>query len=323
MIEISAIIPVYNGEKYLNRCIDSILNQIFNNWEIILVDDGSTDMSGIICDKYAKNDERIKVVHKINGGVSSARNVGIDNANGKYITFIDCDDWVEKDFFEKAINFIKEKNIDVLVTGYILEDKGICKNIFKGKKEEILVNEDIKKEFFLQDKFSWVVYDKFFKKEIIKQYKFNTNLKIGEDMLFFWEILKKINKIGFLPLYKYHYDISASSTMTSAFSLKWFHGLKVKKNIYNEVKYSSEKIKLFAKILCIVDMTIIAKKAILIKNGYSKKRLIKCIQKILRKNIYMIVLYPFSNIISFRQRLGILFFCLPYKLCILLKKYLK
>ena len=107
-MNISVIIPVYNGEKYIKRCIESIKKQTFYNWEVILVDDGSKDKTGEICDKYAGEDIRIKVIHKSNEGVSIARNVGINNATGDYITFIDSDDWIDSDFFFKSSKFFRK-----------------------------------------------------------------------------------------------------------------------------------------------------------------------------------------------------------------------
>ena len=110
---ISVIIPIYNVEKFLSFCIDSIVNQTYKNLEIILVDDGSTDNSGKICDEYALKDNRIKVMHKQNGGVSSARNVGLNIAKGKYIGFVDSDDYVENDMFEILHNLIIKNNVDI------------------------------------------------------------------------------------------------------------------------------------------------------------------------------------------------------------------
>ena len=95
---ISVIVPVYNVEKYLNRCVESIMNQTYKNLQIILIDDGSNDRSGKICDEYAEKDKRIEVIHKENAGVSAARNKGLDKAKGEWITFVDADDWIEKTF---------------------------------------------------------------------------------------------------------------------------------------------------------------------------------------------------------------------------------
>ena len=115
---ISIIVPVYNAEVYLRKCIDSILAQSYPKLEIILVDDGSSDLSGIICDEYAKKDNRIIVIHKKNGGASSARNSGLDAANGEYIAFVDSDDTINADMYEKMLNKIIEKDADICICGF-------------------------------------------------------------------------------------------------------------------------------------------------------------------------------------------------------------
>ena len=116
--KISVIVPVYNVEQYLPRCIDSILNQTFTDFELLLIDDGSTDGSGAICDEYARKDSRIRVFHKENGGVSSARNLGLYNAKGKYIAFIDADDWVESRSLPAFVKALEKCESDVVLTHY-------------------------------------------------------------------------------------------------------------------------------------------------------------------------------------------------------------
>ena len=115
---ISVIIPVYNAEKFLNKCLDSVIGQTYKNLEIILVDDGSQDDSGKICDEYAQKDNRIKVIHKENGGDSSARNTGLKMATGKYITTIDSDDWIELNAYEDMLKVLLEKNVDIVRCGF-------------------------------------------------------------------------------------------------------------------------------------------------------------------------------------------------------------
>ena len=115
---ISVVVPVYNVEKYIDKCINSIINQTYKNLEIILVDDGSPDNCGNICDEYAKKDNRIIVIHKENGGVSSARNIGIKNAKGKWITFVDSDDWIENDYVEKLSKIGIQNKAEVVLCGY-------------------------------------------------------------------------------------------------------------------------------------------------------------------------------------------------------------
>ena len=109
---ISVIVPVYNTEKYLDRCIQSVLAQTYTNWELLLIDDGSTDSSGTICDQYAAEDNRIRVFHKENGGVSSARNLGLDNAKGEWITFVDSDDWVEPSMLKELLAIALDNDAD-------------------------------------------------------------------------------------------------------------------------------------------------------------------------------------------------------------------
>lgn len=115
---ISVVVPIYNVENYIKKCVDSILSQTYKNLEIILVDDGSPDNCPQICDEYAQKDSRIKVIHKENGGVSSARNIGMENARGKWIAFIDADDWIEEKYFEKMLDRVKTNDADIVLCGY-------------------------------------------------------------------------------------------------------------------------------------------------------------------------------------------------------------
>ena len=118
MTLVSVIIPVYNVEKYMRRCIDSIINQTYTNLEIILVDDGASDRSGKICDEYAQMDHRIKVLHKENGGLASARNAGIQIATGEYISYVDSDDWVETEFIEVLLKGCQDNNAKMSICRY-------------------------------------------------------------------------------------------------------------------------------------------------------------------------------------------------------------
>ena len=121
--KISVIAPVYNAEKYLHRCVDSILAQTFKNFELLLIDDGSKDWSGAICDEYVQKDERVKVWHKENGGVSSARNVGLDKARGEWVTFVDSDDWVCEDWLSTFVDNLEETDAVVSEFNFVTSDK--------------------------------------------------------------------------------------------------------------------------------------------------------------------------------------------------------
>ena len=117
---ISIIVPIYNVEKYLSRCINSVLSQTFPDFELLLIDDGSTDKSGYICDGYAQKDSRIKVFHIENGGVSAARNYGLDNARGEWITFVDADDWIDKDMYYKLYNEAILSEADIVICDFYI-----------------------------------------------------------------------------------------------------------------------------------------------------------------------------------------------------------
>ena len=122
---VSIIVPVYNTEKFLHRCIDSILTQTYTDFELLLIDDGSKDSSGTICDEYAAKDVRVRVFHKENGGVSSARNMGLDNARGEWITFVDSDDWIDDNYLEALYGACIVSGSDIVFCGFRVVDKKI------------------------------------------------------------------------------------------------------------------------------------------------------------------------------------------------------
>ncbi|MCH3993389.1 MAG: glycosyltransferase family 2 protein [Prevotella sp.] len=175
---ISIIIPVYNTEKYLRHCLDSVLAQTYKDFECILVDDGSTDDSGKICDEYMFKDERLKVFHKKNGGASSARNVGLDNAEGKYITFCDADDYVESNWLSVFMSNIKDYDI-VISSISQNQDSIITKRIFPYNIHEI----DLTWAILRLEGAPGFLWNKCFKNDIIRKnhLRFNENYKIWED----------------------------------------------------------------------------------------------------------------------------------------------
>lgn len=197
-MQYSVVVPIYNREKCINECVDSILNQTEKDFELILVDDGSTDNTPKICDDYKQIDNRIVVVHKKNGGVSTARNAGIDIAQGKYIVFVDSDDYVEDNYLQTLNNC----GSDFIISGVIFE-----KSKEKMKISDKTLNVD---EFqiieFLKDFYSLVPYAKRFDKNIIMKYniRFHNSLKYGEDSLFCAEYIKHCSFFTYVNKYTYH-----------------------------------------------------------------------------------------------------------------------
>lgn len=217
MPNISVIVPVYNAENSLRRCVDSILSQTYDNFELLLIDDGSKDRSSDICDEYAKKDSRIKVFHKINEGVSSARNVGISASSGLYLIFVDSDDWIDSDFIS---TIMKYKGIDLISVSSIFHgDKGIT--IHRND------NSSFKGEFAFYDLLKRGInidcmrapWGKAFKHDIIKKYdlKFDETLRSCEDTLFILYYCLKCNTISILsePLYNYEFSsINVSNSLS-------------------------------------------------------------------------------------------------------------
>ena len=192
---ISIIVPVYGIEKYLAECVDSILSQTYENLEVILVDDESPDNCPKICDEWAKKDSRIKVIHKENGGVSSARNIGLDNATGEYIAFVDSDDFLDLDYYEKMFEDVDFSNVDLVVSNTRkVRDDNMKEGAFFNK-ETININNQKELCEFAKQGFLFQLWNKIYKKNLIKQ-KFDESVVIGEDKIFNLNYLEQIeNKV--------------------------------------------------------------------------------------------------------------------------------
>ena len=163
--ELSIIVPVYNTAQYLPQCIESILKQSFKNWELILIDDGSTDGSAEICEEWAQKDARIKVIHKVNSGQADSRNQALEICQGAYIGFVDSDDWIEESMYEVLMNDLKTTNSDIAICNHYDESKNktLCKNV--SDKRYILKNQEIQ-EFVIKDKIKSYIWQMLFKREL-------------------------------------------------------------------------------------------------------------------------------------------------------------
>lgn len=205
--QISVIVPVYKAEKYLHRCIDSILAQTFTDFELILVNDGSPDNCGAICDEYAQKDKRIKVIHKDNGGVSSARNAGLDIARGNIICFVDSDDWVENKFLDSFCR----KDADIVVQAYyqnIIDDTTNEEYYMSIEDKKFECVDEFLKTLYMTDNFGYL-HTKALKKEIIDKYnlRLNCNYKFREDLEFVLRYISKCKTFATINKAAYHYII--------------------------------------------------------------------------------------------------------------------
>lgn len=210
--KISVIVPVYNAGKWLQRCIDSILAQTFTDFELLLIDDGSTDNSGAICDEYAEQDSRIRVFHKPNGGVSSARNLGLDNARGEWITFVDSDDWIISAYLSSLLG---DEEVDFAMLNY--QAVG-WKGWINKEYENRVYSENELPQFFVSHLISCnTPWAKVFKCSIIKKnyIRFDEALSYGEDTLFVIDYLMHVEKVRIINNKYYYYNCENLNSLSN------------------------------------------------------------------------------------------------------------
>ena len=234
-IAVSFIVPIYNAEQYLTQCVDSILSQTYPNFEILLIDDGSTDSSGDICDEYAKKDNRVRVFHKENGGVSSARNLGLNKAQGKWISFADSDDWLNQNYLSTLLEDVSIADLTYFGCSLFYPDNNITvympAKFYSHNREEIekcLAHLKMNQQLFEYFGYTW---NKLFRKSIIDDYNlsFVENLTLREDELFTLSYARYISSIRVKSVSLYNYRI-LSTGLT--------HQLKSKKEYLFLIEHS-------------------------------------------------------------------------------------
>lgn len=235
-MKVSVIIPVYNAEKYILKCIESILNQTNSDLELILVDDGSPDNSGAICDEYATKDNRVKVFHQKNGGVCSARNKGLSMANGEYVSFVDSDDYLEYNALEVLYNDIITYNADVSCALMVGDSNHGASNLKNGEYE-VWSGSDAVKESLLDNRFTYSSCAKLYKRALLDDVRFEEGKKIHEDSFFNFSVFLRKPTVVVRNIGIYNYVNNSESASHAEFSEKFFDVLYFadkKKELANE-----------------------------------------------------------------------------------------
>lgn len=248
---ISVIVPVYNVQDYLARCLDSILAQTYQNLEIILVNDGSKDNSGAICDEYAARDDRIQVIHKENGGLSTARNAGLDLAAGEYLSFIDSDDWIASDAYEHLMNLVERYQVQLVSGGNydVYGDSGKMKLGLCPEKEEVITAEEFVGRIFLWQGCDSSVCDKLFHRDLFVTFRFPVG-KVSEDVALTYKIVLGAECVAMSerPFY-YYYHRTGSISRTAEITEQSFHFSQHTQAIYAYIRQNHPAIESQARYL--------------------------------------------------------------------------
>ncbi len=247
MPTVSIIVPVYNAQDYLHKCLDALLSQSYEDFEIILVNDGSKDKSGSICDKYAAKDNRIKVIHKENGGVSTARNCGLDHATGKYIMFCDSDDYIMQDFSAPLVA-LAQNDVDCLVLAGITTIKDnqntkdlLCPQYAEGDTPtmsniefcDLYVKLNLESSFTLMN----MPYNKLFSRKVIEEnnIRFDTSIHYNEDFIFNLQYLDKVSRVKIYNKSIYNYYLDAPGSLCKRYFADIIHMFRVKEDVLKAV----------------------------------------------------------------------------------------
>jgi glycosyltransferase involved in cell wall biosynthesis len=234
-VRLSIIVPVYNTEKYINKCIDSILNQTFEDFEIILVDDGSPDKCGEICDQYAKQDMRVKVIHKKNGGLADARNAGIEIAKGDFIGFVDSDDYIKKDMYSEMLAAIGEYKVKIVTCGRFDVSNGVTTEAFVINKPIKMTAEEAIGNILTWNGLDSSCCDKIFEKSLFQEIRFPLG-RVNEDIFIMYRLIDKAKTIVHIGSPKYYYVHRENSITTNSFSVKKLDFPIVTSEILNYMK---------------------------------------------------------------------------------------
>jgi len=307
MKKISVIIPVYNTEEYLERCINSVLNQEFQDLEIILVNDGSTDSSAEICNSYACKYNKISVFHKANGGSSEARNMGIENATGEYITFVDSDDYIKPDMYKKLYNNAKIYNSDI--TGY------------DEKVNRIIIHtEDLLMRYFLKGEVS--VCKRIFSIKLFDDFRFKTGVT-SEDVLASYQLFSKAKKYLEIPGDYYIIETGNISVSRSKFRKSDLAAIELTEIVANMCRLENEKYYKYARLHVYKAIFNIVNKSIIYGfESYEDEVYMMTnknkFRKVLLKNLFSILATKYFSI---RDKVQILTLTCSYNLFVRLKSY--
>ena len=315
--KVSIVVPIYNVEKYINRCIDSILNQTYKNLQIILVDDGSEDNCGDIIDEYAKSDSRIEIIHKQNGGLSDARNFGVERITGDFTLFVDSDDWLETNMIETMMNNMNKYNADIVQAAfyYAYDEYLLYDNRYYSETNEpvVLNNDKLMHELVINERVKNFAWGKLYKTSIIKDIPFKKGV-LFEDVFWAHHVMAKVNKYVIIhnPLYYYLQREDSIVSNYSVRNLDILNGLKERHKFIEEnyKQFINESYKLILRTSLIhYNLLLVNRdkdkngenrkviKKYIYKNYKSLKASINKSDKDLKRQLFLFKIYPRLNVL--------------------------
>lgn len=300
MPKISIIVPVYNCEKYISNCINSILEQSFKDFELILVDDGSSDRSFEICESFAKKDNRVRAIHQPNSGVSRARNRGLDEAKGEYIGFVDGDDCVDKEMYERLYKNLADNNADISICGivnYFVKKDGTTEKVRQSPVDGfwIFSGEQALKEALQSRLYSVNPVNKLFKRELFDKLRYPEG-KISEDAFLIPVVISKAGKVVYDSKPMYYYLRRENSITTSNFSDSGWDVVEAYKNHLNMVSEKFPNLKKVAKFRYLWAYTYVIDKIMLSENSENYLEDFKKAFNFIKKNILQIIFNPYFSL---------------------------
>lgn len=324
---ISIIIPAYNVDKWVGKCLNSVMNQSYSNLEIIVIDDGSDDDTNIICTRMAEKDKRITLIHQENKGVSEARNEGIRRSCGEYICFVDADDYIDPDYIKVLSDLIDNNHVQLSICGYVEEDeKGRINRTLKGKTG-VQKSLTILESLFFHDEIGRSLWNKMFDNRLIKQQAllFSADFMVGEDMFFLIQYLTLIEKSALSDQIGYHYILREQSAMQKKYwdgsylknRLSWLNALDAVENFLKDKNlhvlkfFYRYKLLVYYRVLC-ESVSLTGEKSNLDRRALEKKLSIY----VKRHGVPAVM----SGMIPLATSVGILLCCISPKLQVLIAK---
>ncbi len=305
---VTVIVPIYNTEKFLNCCLESLSAQTHNNIDFLLIDDGSTDSSADICKKYALTDARFRYFYKSNGGVSSARNYGISLASGQLIGFVDADDTIHPDMF---LNMSEQMEmVDLVMCGYVI-NKAVTEETFSCVSDVKLLNLESSFQHVISDpNVQGFVWNKLFRADILKENTliFDSNIHICEDLLFCIDYLSKCKNVKFIPTPFYSYKITDNGAMSKSFNSNHLTVLKAFEKIFKIDKLPPFTLHLLRNRLTIILLSLLRKN---LKVNRKKKSDSQLLIKEIKLNSSGFI---FSQDVALKYKLAMLVFLINYRL---------